>query len=49
MNVIAGDENFNKVVRELDAKKRQVDADKDGPPYQFMIGVEKRKRDFMER
>jgi hypothetical protein len=49
MNVIAGDENFNKVVRELDAKKRQVDGDKGGPPYQFMIGVEKRKRDFMER
>jgi hypothetical protein len=49
MNVIAGDENFNKTVRELDSKKRSVDGENGAPPYQFMIGVEKRKRDFMDR
>ncbi len=49
MNVIAGDEPFNVAVRELDAKKRSVDGENGTPPYQFMIGVEKRKRDFMER
>lgn len=49
MNVIGGDEAFNKVIRELDGKKRSVDGENGQPPYQFMIGVEKRKRDFMER
>jgi hypothetical protein len=49
MNVIAGDENFNKTVRELDSKKRSVDGENGAPPYQFMIGIEKRKRDFMDR
>jgi hypothetical protein len=49
MNVIGGDENFNKIIRELDSKKRSVDGENGGPPYSFMIGVEKRKRDFMER
>jgi hypothetical protein len=49
MSVIAAEETFNKVVRELDAKKRSVDGENGKPPYQFMIGIEKRKRDFMER
>jgi hypothetical protein len=49
MSVIAGEETFNKTVRELDAKKRSVDGENGKPPYQFMIGIEKRKRDFMER
>jgi len=49
MNVIAGDEPFNVAVREMDGKKRQVEGEKGQPPYQFMIGIEKRKRDFMER
>ncbi len=49
MNVIAGDENYNKVVRELDSKKRQVDGQNGQPPYQFIIGIEKRKRDFLEK
>jgi hypothetical protein len=26
-----------------------VDGENGKPPYQFMIGIEKRKRDFMER
>jgi hypothetical protein len=49
MNVIAADENFNKTIREMDGKKRSVDAPSGQPPYQFMIGIEKRKRDFLER
>jgi hypothetical protein len=49
MSVIAGEETFNKAVRELDAKKRSVDGESGKPPYQFMIGIEKRKRDFLER
>jgi len=49
MYVIGGDESFNVAIRELDAKKRSVDGGDGKPPYQFMIGVEKRKRDFMER
>jgi len=49
MSVIAAEETFNKVVRELDAKKRSVDGENGKPPYQFMIGIEKRKRDFLER
>jgi len=49
MNVIAGDENFNKVIRELDGKKRALDVPSGQAPYQFMIGIEKRKRDFLER
>jgi hypothetical protein len=31
----------------MDSKKRQVDGENGQPPYQFMIGIEKRKRDFM--
>lgn len=49
MNVIGGDENFNKTIRELDSKKRTVDGENGAPPYQFMIGVEKRKRDFVDK
>ena len=49
MSVIAGEETFNKAVRELDAKKRSVDGENGKPPYQFMIGIEKRKRDFLDR
>ena len=49
MSVIAAEESFNKVVRELDAKKRSVEGENGKPPYQFMIGIEKRKRDFLDR
>jgi hypothetical protein len=49
MNVIAGDENFNKTIRELDGKKRSIDVPSGQPPYQFMIGIEKRKRDFLDK
>ena len=49
MYVIAADETFNTAVRELDAKKRSVDGENGKPPYQFMIGIEKRKRDFLEK
>jgi hypothetical protein len=49
MNVIAGDENFNKTIRELDGKKRSIDVPSGQAPYQFMIGIEKRKRDFLEK
>jgi hypothetical protein len=31
----------------MDAKKRSVDGEDGKAPYQFMIGVEKRKRDFI--
>ncbi|MCB0819265.1 MAG: hypothetical protein KDC13_01485 [Bacteroidetes bacterium] len=49
MYVIAGEEAFNVAVREMDAKKRSVDGEDGKAPYQFMIGVEKRKRDFLNR
>lgn len=49
MYVIAADETFNTAVRELDAKKRSIDGENGKPPYQFMIGIEKRKRDFLEK
>ena len=49
MYVIAGEETFNVAIREMDAKKRSVEGGNGVAPYQFMIGVEKRKRDFLER
>jgi hypothetical protein len=49
MYVIAADETFNAAVRELDAKKRSIDGENGKPPYQFMIGIEKRKRDFLDK
>jgi hypothetical protein len=47
MYVIAAEEPFNVAVREMDAKKRSVEGEDGKAPYQFMIGVEKRKRDFI--
>lgn len=47
MYVIAAEEAFNVAVREMDAKKRSVEGEDGKAPYQFMIGVEKRKRDFI--
>jgi hypothetical protein len=49
MYVLGGDETFNKAVREMDQKQRELKVDGNQPPYQFMIGVEKRKRDFIDR
>lgn len=47
MYVIAAEKSFNDAIREMDAKKRSVDGENGAPPYQFMIGIEKRKRDFL--
>jgi hypothetical protein len=33
----------------MDQKQRELKVDGNQPPYQFMIGVEKRKRDFIDR
>lgn len=49
MYVLGGDENFNKMIREMDQKQREQKVEGNNqPPYQFMIGVEKRKRDFVD-
>jgi hypothetical protein len=49
MYVLGGDENFNKTIREMDQKQRELKVEGNQSPYQFMIGVEKRKRDFVDR
>ena len=49
MYVIGGDETFNKTIREMDIKQRELKVENNGAPYQFMIGTEKRKRDFLEK
>ena len=49
MSVISANENFNKIIRELDGNKRELKVESGKTPYQFNIGVEKRKRDFVDR
>jgi len=49
MYVLGGDEGFNKTIREMDQKQREMKVEGKEAPYQFMIGVEKRKRDFIDR
>lgn len=49
MSVISSSENFNKIIRELDGNKRELKVESGKVPYQYNIGVEKRKRDFVDR
>lgn len=48
MYVLAADEALNKAIREMDGKQREMKTESGQPPFQFMIGIEKRKRDFVD-
>lgn len=49
MSAISSNDNFNKIIRELDGNKRELKVESGKAPYQYTIGVEKRKRDFVDR
>lgn len=49
MTALGAKDNFNTILKELDSNKRQMKVESGQPPYQFMIGIEKRKRDFLTK
>lgn len=49
MTALAAKDNFNTIIKELDSNKRQMKVESGQPPYQYMIGIEKRKRDFINK
>lgn len=49
MTALAAKDNFNTILKELDSSKRQMKVESGQPPYQYMIGIEKRKRDFINK
>jgi hypothetical protein len=49
MTALSAKDDFNNIIKEIDSGKRQMKTESGQPPYQYMIGIEKRKRDFINK